>query len=334
MRPYINGISKTSVFLAGSPNMLVKFLETNKLTAVDCAVHAPYHAGHLFSSSDVTSIVDTVAPNLLGIESISTLLMPLADNSRLTLHNMLHFAVEKILRQRTEGMPIMAQIVQTVKQAQEGNCTVVAVGTDNDKGLNILLSPLCTFTTAESILNALPISGGTDQPKLAITGFAGRYPNAQNLEAFWDVLHRGIDTHSEVPSNRWDTKTHVDPAGKRKNTSATPFGCWLDEPGLFDRSFFSISPREAPQMDPAQRLALMCAYEAVEMSGIVPDATPSTAKSRVGVFIGCTSNDWCETNSPQDIDFYFIPGMLTFQPLKVAEVPGGWRNEPYTHLQS
>lgn len=50
-------------------------------------------------------------------------------------------------------------------------------------------------------------------------------------------------------------------------------------------------------MDPAQRLALMCAYEAVEMAGLVPDATPSTMRSHVGVFIGVTSNNWCKTNS-------------------------------------
>jgi hypothetical protein len=107
-------------------------------------------------------------------------------------------------------------------------------------------------------------------------------------------------------SSRLSVETHVDPTGKRKNTAANPFGRWLEDPGLFDRSFFSISPREAPQMDPAQRLALMCAYEALEMAGIVPDAASSTSRSRVGVYIGCTSNDWCETNSAQDIDFYFV----------------------------
>ena len=111
-----------------------------------------------------------------------------------------------------------------------------------------------------------------------------------------------------VPPLHWDEKTHVDPTGKGKNTSATPFGCWLDRSELFDAKFFNISPREAPQIDPAQRLALLTAYEAIEEAGIVPGATPSTQKDRVGVFYGVTSNDWMETNSAQNIDTYFIPG--------------------------
>ena len=57
-----------------------------------------------------------------------------------------------------------------------------------------------------------------------------------------------------------------------------------------------MSPREAPQVDPAQRLSLLTAYEAIEKAGLVPDATPSTQRDRVGVFYGTTSNDWGETN--------------------------------------
>lgn len=45
----------------------------------------------------------------------------------------------------------------------------------------------------------------------------------------------------------------------------------------------------------------MTAYEAIEQAGIVPDATPSTRRDRVGVFYGVTSNDWMETNSAQQI---------------------------------
>lgn len=146
------------------------------------------------------------------------------------------------------------------------------------------------------------------QPKLAIIGMSGRFPGAKDNEAFWDLLYQGLDVHKPVPPSRWDIKTHVDLTETRKNTSATPFGCWLDDPGMFDARFFNISPREAPQIDPAQRLALMTAYEAIEQAGIVPDATPSTRRDRVGVFYGVTSMDWMETNSPQNVDTYFIPG--------------------------
>ncbi len=66
-----------------------------------------------------------------------------------------------------------------------------------------------------------------------------------------------------------------------------------------------VKPR---QSDPAQRLALLTAYEALEMAGFVPDRTPSSRRTRVGVYYGTTSDDWREVNSGQDVDTYFIPG--------------------------
>ncbi|EHL03829.1 putative sterigmatocystin biosynthesis polyketide synthase [Glarea lozoyensis 74030] len=137
---------------------------------------------------------------------------------------------------------------------------------------------------------------------------SGRFPEAQSPEAFWDILYKGLDVCKKVPLKRWNVDTHVDPSGKAHNKGATPWGCWLDFAGEFDPRFFSISPKEAPQMDPAQRMALMATFEAMESAGMVPGTTPSTQLDRVGVFHGVTSNDWMETNTAQDIDTYFITG--------------------------
>lgn len=114
--------------------------------------------------------------------------------------------------------------------------------------------------------------------------------------------------NKQVPADRFDRKTHVDISGKSPNTSHTPFGCWIDEPGLFDPRFFNMSPREALQTDPMQRLAITTAYEALEMSGYVPNRTPSTRLDRIGTFYGQTSDDWREINAAQNIDTYFITG--------------------------
>lgn len=128
------------------------------------------------------------------------------------------------------------------------------------------------------------------------------------MDAFWDVLSRGVDTHELVPASRWDARTHVSLNPTAKNVSGTGFGCWLHDAAAFDARFFNISPREAPQVDPAQRLALLCAAEALDQAGIVAERTSSTQKNRVGVYFGSTSNDWMETNSAQNVDTYFIPG--------------------------
>ena len=147
----------------------------------------------------------------------------------------------------------------------------------------------------------------TDSP-IAIVGMAGRFPDAADHEAFWKNLEAGLDLHREVPPDRYNVKTHTDPNSKIRNTSHTPFGNFIKDPGLFDARFFNMSPREAAQTDPMQRLMLVTAYEAMEMGGIVPGRTPSTKRDRIGTFYGQTSDDWREINAAQDIDTYFISG--------------------------
>lgn len=150
--------------------------------------------------------------------------------------------------------------------------------------------------------------GRFDQAKLAIVGYSGRFPSAASNEAYWALLRAGRDVHREIPADRFDWRAHHDPTGRAKNTSRVRYGCFIDAPGAFDTRFFNMSPREAENTDPAQRLAIMAAYEALEMGGIVRNRTPSTQQDRVGVFFGTTSDDWREVNSGQDVDTYFIPG--------------------------
>lgn len=92
------------------------------------------------------------------------------------------------------------------------------------------------------------------------------------------------------------------------DTSITPYGCFIDEPGLFDAAFFNMSPREAQQTDPMQRLALVTAYEALERAGYVENRTAATNLHRIGTFYGQASDDYREVNTAQEISTYFIPG--------------------------
>ncbi len=47
-----------------------------------------------------------------------------------------------------------------------------------------------------------------------------------------------------------------------------------------------MSPREALQTDPMQRMAITTSFEALEMSGYVPNRTPSTRPDRIVTFYG------------------------------------------------
>lgn len=56
------------------------------------------------------------------------------------------------------------------------------------------------------------------------------------------------------------------------------------------------------------RLALVTAYEALEMSGYVPNRTPSTIQERIGTYYGQASDDWRELNAAQNIGTHAVPG--------------------------
>jgi monodictyphenone polyketide synthase len=112
----------------------------------------------------------------------------------------------------------------------------------------------------------------------------------------------------KIPADRFDVDSHADPEAKRLNCSHTEYGCFIDEPGLFDAPFFNMSPREAEQTDPMQRLALVTAYEALERAGYVANRTAATDLTRIGTWYGQASDDYREVNTAQEISTYFIPG--------------------------
>ena len=148
---------------------------------------------------------------------------------------------------------------------------------------------------------------GPSQSKIAIVGMACRFPGgATDTDKYWDLLESGRDVHQKIPADRFSVETHFDPTGQKVNATHTPYGCFVEEPGLFDPAFFNMSPREAEQADPMHRLALVTAYEALERAGFV--ASDSVNMHMIGSFYGQSSDDYREVNSGQEIGTYWIPG--------------------------
>ena len=317
-KPYVSAYAPNGITVSGPPCSLARLTSSGSLKGFkSIQIHGPYHAPHLFSSDDVGEIVGSLPSRST---STRTCRIPILSGTGATILSgdfvtLLKNAVEQILLLPIRWGSILEEIQTSLSRTEAKKFSVVPIGTTADQliytalkqtSLRTLLPSVSPEATPSPYETTSQSNSGT--PKLAIIAMSGRFPGAKDNEAFWELLHQGLDVHKPAPALHWDVKTHVDPTGTRKNTSATPFGCWLDDPAAFDARFFNISPREAPQIDPAQRLALMTAYEAMEQAGLVPDATPSTRRDRVGVFYGVTSNDWMETNSAQNIDTYFIPG--------------------------
>jgi monodictyphenone polyketide synthase len=112
----------------------------------------------------------------------------------------------------------------------------------------------------------------------------------------------------QIPGDRFDVDTHYDPTGMQLNKSMTQFGCFIDEPGMFDAPFFNMSPREAQILDPQMRLALVTAYEALERAGYVERRTATTQPERIGTWYGQAADDYREVNQGQEVSTFYIPG--------------------------
>lgn len=317
--PWISAHAGGSTTVSGAPGVLAKLLAMPvfaKLKTRNIPIHVPAHNADMFSGKDVESILATTKDipwtsyeaKLPFLSSVTGKLVWAGSYKSLMELSLRQILLEPI---RWDVVEDVSPRLLTSRGAEQ--VRIVPVTTNAHKALSNALSKTISNVEVEDSVSSNESTNFSHRPgagkgKLAIVSCSGRFPEAQSTDSFWDLLYKGLDVCKPVPDSRWPISTHVDPSGKARNKGATKWGCWLDFYAQFDPRFFSISPKEAPQMDPAQRMALMSTYEAMERGGIVPDTTSSTQRNRIGVFHGVTSNDWMETNTAQNIDTYFITG--------------------------
>lgn len=115
---------------------------------------------------------------------------------------------------------------------------------------------------------------------IAVIGMAGRFPGAANIAQFWANIRGGLESirplsDEELAAAGVPPEQLADPA----YVKACPVLEGVDQ---FDPRFFGLSPRDASVMDPAHRLFLEVAWEALEHAG--QSAAPEDGP--VGVFAG------------------------------------------------
>ncbi|MCG0283819.1 type I polyketide synthase [Streptomyces sp. PSAA01] len=133
-------------------------------------------------------------------------------------------------------------------------------------------------------------TGGPGEP-VAVIGVGLRLPGGiTTLGGLWDALSEGRDLVTSVPHDRFNTDDFVvrdggARAGKAYTGAAGIYGnVWG-----FDPEYFGISPKEAGQIDPQQRMLLECAVEAFDDGGVDPRLL---AGSDVAVVMGLTVQDY------------------------------------------
>ncbi|MFE3590627.1 SDR family NAD(P)-dependent oxidoreductase, partial [Streptomyces niveus] len=125
---------------------------------------------------------------------------------------------------------------------------------------------------------------------IAIVGIGCRLPGGVDTpDALWQSLVDGLDAVCEVPEDRWNADEWLDPDPLAPGKTTTRWGGFLDDIGGFDAELFRISPAEARNMDPQQRLALETAWASLEDARIGPAGLAGT---RTGVFLGTMAQEY------------------------------------------
>jgi len=130
-----------------------------------------------------------------------------------------------------------------------------------------------------------------DDDSVAIIGITGSYPGARTLEELWENQKNGHDCVTEVPADRWalDDFYETDPdAAVAAGKSYCKWGGFLEGFAEFDPLFFNISPKDALDIDPQERLFLQCSWEALEDAGYTREMIAKQHGGNLGVFAGIT----------------------------------------------
>ncbi|MCP5007605.1 MAG: SDR family NAD(P)-dependent oxidoreductase, partial [Planctomycetes bacterium] len=129
------------------------------------------------------------------------------------------------------------------------------------------------------------------EDSIAIIGMSGMYPQAETLEYYWQNLKAGKDCITEIPSERWSLEGFYHPnvqEAVEQGKSYNKWGGFVNQFAEFDPLFFNISPREAMNMDPQERLFLQASWKALEDAGYTRTILKEENQQRVGVFAGIT----------------------------------------------
>jgi len=125
---------------------------------------------------------------------------------------------------------------------------------------------------------------------IAIIAVGGRFPQAEDINQFWQNLKDGVECISFFSDRELlesGVKTEL-----LNNPNYVKASSVLSDIDMFDASFFSYSRKEAQEIDPQQRLFLECAWETIEKGGYNPD----TYQGLIGVYAGAGINEYLLRN--------------------------------------
>ncbi|MDN3579777.1 polyketide synthase [Mucilaginibacter flavus] len=171
-----------------------------------------------------------------------------------------------------------------------------------DLNLDVPITKLYQYPTISGLVNFLSGSNkaapllsvkknkdNTANQDIAIIGMAGRFPGANTIDEFWQLLSDGKEATTFFTADEIDKSI---PANVKNDPYYVKARGIIDGADQFDAGFFGFNPRNAELMDPQQRVFLEIAWEVLEKTGYLPQKYSGL----VGVFAGCGYNTYYNNN--------------------------------------
>ncbi|TJZ72933.1 type I polyketide synthase, partial [Chitiniphilus eburneus] len=101
--------------------------------------------------------------------------------------------------------------------------------------------------------------------EIAIVGMAGRFPGADDIDAFWRNIRDGVEAVTPLDDDA--LRRNGVPDDVLADPAYVKAGILFDGMDRFDAGFFGYTPRDAELLDPQQRVFLETAWQAMEHAG-------------------------------------------------------------------
>ncbi|MDQ4077846.1 MAG: acyltransferase domain-containing protein, partial [Chloroflexota bacterium] len=121
------------------------------------------------------------------------------------------------------------------------------------------------------------------QTPIAIIGMGSIFPEARNLQEYWDNIIREVDCITDVPTSRWSVDDYYDPDPRAPDKTYCKRGGFIPDID-FDPLEFGIPPNVLEATDVSQLLSLVVAKQAMEDAGYGEGAMFN--REQVGVILG------------------------------------------------
>ena len=205
--------------------------------------------------------------------------------------------LEKIQKEKGSFLPLL----ENWNKEFDGLKTIILDGKNHfdifHKKDNLYnLNRICKCIFLERPIDIIHIKEEFDKSKkqimpIAVIGMSGRFPDAANVNEYWDNLRNGRSSIKSFPKERGcDIEEYYDPRKKQPGKTYVRKAGLIDEIDKFDPLFFKLSPNEASYIDPSERIFMEETWKAIEDAGYNPK---KISGKLWGVFC-CAKGDYSE----------------------------------------